>query len=64
LYVADRRAAEVVDQQCSTVVLRSVVNYTTSLEMQGMSITLLKPDEEMIELWDAPVQTAALRWGR
>jgi dihydroxyacetone kinase-like protein len=41
-----------------------VGNYITSLEMQGFSITLLKLDDEMIELWDAPVHTAALRWGR
>jgi len=25
---------------------------------------VLRLDDEMIELWDAPVQTAALRWGR
>ena len=28
-----------------------------------MSITLLKLDDELTELWDAPVHTAALRWG-
>ena len=45
-------------------VTRSLVgNYITSLEMQGMSITLLKLDDEFTELWDAPVHTAALRWG-
>ena len=44
---------------------RSLVgNFITSLEMQGFSITLLKLDDEMISYWDAPVQTAALRWGR
>jgi dihydroxyacetone kinase-like protein len=32
--------------------------------MQGFSITLLKLDEEMKALWDAPVETAGLRWGR
>jgi dihydroxyacetone kinase-like protein len=31
--------------------------------MQGMSLTLLKLDDELTELWDAPVNTAALRWG-
>jgi dihydroxyacetone kinase-like protein len=35
----------------------------TSLEMQGCSITLLKMDDDMIRLWDAPVSTPALRWG-
>jgi dihydroxyacetone kinase-like protein len=45
-------------------VTRSLVgNYITSLEMQGMSITLLKLDDEMTQLWDAPVHTVALRWG-
>jgi dihydroxyacetone kinase-like protein len=45
-------------------VSRSLVgNYITSLEMQGMSVTLLKLDDELTQLWDAPVHTAALRWG-
>lgn len=37
--------------------------YITSLEMQGCSITLLRLDDELIELWDAPVNTPGLRWG-
>src|SRR5689334_9818703 len=46
-------------------VTRSLVgNYITSLEMQGMSVTLLRLDDELTGLWDAPVHTAALRWGR
>jgi dihydroxyacetone kinase-like protein len=40
-----------------------VGNYITSLEMAGVSITLLELDDELTELWDAPVHTAALRWG-
>ena len=45
-------------------VQRSLVgNYITALEMQGMSITLLKLDDEFVELWDAPVLTVALRRG-
>jgi len=31
--------------------------------MQGVSITLLRMDDEMIDLWDAPVKTPGLRWG-
>ena len=38
-------------------------NYITSLEMQGFSITLLKLDDDLTKLWDAPVNTAGLRWG-
>lgn len=45
-------------------IARSLVgSYITSLEMAGCSITLLKLDDEMVKLWDAPVKTAALRWG-
>jgi dihydroxyacetone kinase-like protein len=45
-------------------ICRSLVgNYTTSLDMAGCSITLSLLDEEMLLLWDAPVHTAALRWG-
>jgi dihydroxyacetone kinase-like protein len=33
------------------------------LDMAGCSITLLKLDDDLIKLWDAPVKTAALHWG-
>ena len=43
---------------------RSLVgNYTTSLDMAGCSLTLTLLDDELLRLWDAPVNTAALRWG-
>lgn len=38
-------------------------SYITSLEMAGCSITLLKLDDDLTRLWDAPVKTAGLRWG-
>jgi phosphoenolpyruvate---glycerone phosphotransferase subunit DhaK len=38
-------------------------SYVTSLEMAGCSITLTLLDDELVRLWDAPVHTAALRWG-
>jgi dihydroxyacetone kinase-like protein len=45
-------------------VTRSLVgSYITSLDMAGCSVTLLKLDDEMLRLWDAPVRTPALRWG-
>jgi dihydroxyacetone kinase-like protein len=40
-----------------------VGNYITSLDMAGVSITLVTLDDELTELWDAPVHTPALRWG-
>lgn len=46
-----------------TIARRLVGNYITSLEMAGCSITLLKADDELLALWDAPVHTPALRWG-
>ncbi|QTX04790.1 dihydroxyacetone kinase subunit DhaK [Agromyces archimandritae] len=64
LYIAYRHAAAVLDGRGIAVERDLVGNYITSLEMQGMSITLVKLDDEMIELWDAPVQTPSLRWGR
>jgi phosphoenolpyruvate---glycerone phosphotransferase subunit DhaK len=44
--------------------VRSLVgSYITSLEMAGASLTVLHLDDELAALWDAPVHTAALRWG-
>ena len=46
-------------------IARSLVgNWTTSLEMAGCSLTLTRLDDDMIRLWDAPVHSPALRWGR
>jgi dihydroxyacetone kinase-like protein len=39
-----------------------VGSYITSLEMAGASLTVLELDDELVELWDAPVDTPALRW--
>jgi phosphoenolpyruvate---glycerone phosphotransferase subunit DhaK len=41
-----------------------VGNYITSLEMQGFSVTVCQLTDELAQLWDAPVQTPGLRWGR
>ncbi len=63
LYIVYRKAEEIARAHGLKVVRRLVGPYITSLEMAGASITLLKLDPEMIPLWDAPVLTAALRWG-
>ena len=31
--------------------------------MAGVSVTVLKADDELLRLWDAPVETPGLRWG-
>ena len=63
LYVVYRKLAEILDGRGVTVARNLVGNYITSLEMAGCSITLLKLDDELTRLWDAPVNTPALRWG-
>ncbi|MEU6084502.1 dihydroxyacetone kinase subunit DhaK [Streptomyces sp. NPDC047108] len=47
-----------------TIARTLVGNYVTSLDMAGCSLTLCQADEELLRLYDAPVETAGLRWGR
>ncbi len=45
-------------------IARSLVgNYVTSLEMAGCSLTVTRLTDDIARHWDAPVHTAALRWG-
>jgi dihydroxyacetone kinase-like protein len=63
LYLIYQLAAQFWEQK-GVVISRSLVgNFTTSLDMAGCSITLTLLDDELMALWDAPVHTAALRWG-
>ncbi|MFC6593006.1 dihydroxyacetone kinase subunit DhaK [Deinococcus lacus] len=64
LYVAHRRLVSHLAERGVTVARHLVGNYVTSLEMQGMSVTLLRAGPEQLRLWDAPVVTPALRWGQ
>jgi phosphoenolpyruvate---glycerone phosphotransferase subunit DhaK len=63
LYIVYRKLAEICQKQGLQIVRNLIGPYVTSLDMQGCSITLLKLDDEMIRLWDAPVNTLSLRWG-
>jgi len=63
LFIIYRKLAEICAQKGLTIVRNLIGAYMTSLEMQGCSITLLKMDDEMVRLWDAPADTPALRWG-
>jgi dihydroxyacetone kinase-like protein len=63
LYLAHGIAERLLAERGITVTRRLVGPFITSLEMQGISLTLLRLDDELTELWDAPVHTAALRWG-
>lgn len=63
LYVVYNKVAQMCADRGVTIARNLVGSYITSLEMAGCSITLLKLDDEMTRLWDAPVHTPALRWG-
>lgn len=64
LYIVFDAAAKILRGRDIRIRRSLVGNFVTSLDMQGCSITLLKLDDELTALWDAPVETAALRWGR
>ncbi len=63
LYVVYRELHRFLDGRGITISRNLVGNYITALEMSGCSITLLKLDDELERLWDAPVNTPGLRWG-
>jgi len=63
LYLMYGEVAKIIEKAGITVARNLVGNYITSLEMAGCSVTLLRSDEELVRLWDAPVNTAGLRWG-
>ena len=63
LYLAYRKAADIAEQHGLRVVRNLVGPYITSLEMAGISITMMRMNDKRVELWDAPVHTPGLRWG-
>lgn len=63
LYAVYRKLDEVCKAHGVEIVRNLIGPYITSLEMAGMSITLLKADDEILKFWDAPVKTPGLRWG-
>ena len=63
LYVMVHAARRVLDGAGVKVVRHLTGSYVTSLEMAGCSITVTAVDDRSLALWDAPVHTAALRWG-
>jgi dihydroxyacetone kinase-like protein len=63
LYIVFNELATFLDGRGISISRSLIGPYITSLEMQGCSITLLKLDDELTALWDAPVHTPAFRWG-
>ncbi|MFD4154354.1 dihydroxyacetone kinase subunit DhaK [Streptomyces hydrogenans] len=64
LYGFNAEVRKVLDARRVPVARTLVGNYVTSLDMAGCSVTVCAADEELLRLWDAPVATPALRWGR
>jgi dihydroxyacetone kinase-like protein len=64
LYVVYNEVHRYLAGQGARITRNLVGNYITSLEMQGFSVTVCKLTSTLTDLWDAPVDTAALRWGR
>ena len=63
LYVMYAEVAQILDRAGLTIARSLVGSYMTALDMAGCSVTLLKVDDELTRLWDAPVNTPGLRWG-
>lgn len=63
LYIMFDEVKQLLDAAGITIARSLVGNYITSLEMAGCSVTLLKVDDDLVGLWDAPVNTPGLRWG-
>lgn len=64
LYGFNAEVQRVLAERGVAVARTLVGNYVTSLDMAGCSVTLCQVDEDLLRLWDAPVRTPALRWGR
>jgi dihydroxyacetone kinase-like protein len=63
LYVMVCAATKILNAAGLKVVRHLTGSYVTSLERAGCSITVTAVDADWLALWDAPLHTAALRWG-
>jgi phosphoenolpyruvate---glycerone phosphotransferase subunit DhaK len=64
LYVVFNEVRRIIEAKGATIARSLVGNYITSLDMAGASVTVLRLTPDLTALWDAPVETPALRWGR
>jgi dihydroxyacetone kinase-like protein len=63
LYVVYSEVANILGKAGIPIARSLVGPYITSLDMAGCSVTLLRADDELLRLWDHPVNTPALRRG-
>ena len=64
LYVMYGEVAKILGAAGVKIARCLVGDYITSLDMAGCSVTVLKADAETLRLWDAPVVTPGMRWGK
>ena len=63
-YIAYAAVSEWLTGHGATIARSLVGPYVTSLEMAGCMISVCRLTPDLTRLWDAPVHTPALRWGR
>lgn len=63
LYVVFNAVTKICESKSIQIVRSLIGPYITSLDMQGCSITLVRSSDKLLNFWDAPVKTTALRWG-
>lgn len=63
LYTVYGKLHELAEKKGVSIVRKLIGHYITSIEMQGVSITLVKATDEILRLYDASVHTPALSWG-
>jgi dihydroxyacetone kinase-like protein len=62
LYVLYREVHRLLEASGVSIVRRLVGTFVTALDMRGCSLTLTVADDELVRLWDAPVNTPSLQW--
>jgi dihydroxyacetone kinase-like protein len=63
LYLMYNEVAALLDKAGVSIARCLVGSYITSLDMAGCSVTVLRANDDLLGLWDAPVRTPGLRWG-
>lgn len=61
LYILNGKVSDILEEKGITVYKTFVGEYMTAIEMAGCSVSLLKLDDELKELLDAPAHTTAFR---
>ena len=62
LYIVFRHVHALLSQRSVVIDRQLVGNYVTSLDMAGCMVTIMRLDPDLLDMWDAPVQTPALSW--